>query len=55
MIWKYQHKCWNITTVPLFFDLGDEFIYMNKEILKIGYGFLVKRFYKSEFIEKYNS
>jgi hypothetical protein len=53
MQWKYQQKRWNTTKVPLFFDLGDEFVYMNIETIKIWNGFLVKRFSKSKFIEKY--
>lgn len=54
MQWKYQHKRWNTANAPLFFDLGDEYLYMSIESIKIWNGFMVKRFLRSTFIEKYN-
>ena len=51
--WKYQHKRWNNNSVPLFFDLGDEFIYLSIEPIKIWNGFVVKQFTKLRFIQKY--
>lgn len=54
LLWKYQHKRWNYPEMPIFFDLGDEFIYMNIESMKYWNGFLVKRFLRSDFIRKYH-
>lgn len=53
MQWKYQHKRWNHTGSPLFFDAGDDYIYMNIETIKIWNGFIVKRFDKREFISRF--
>lgn len=53
MEWKYQHKRWTLTNSPMFFDLGDEYMYMKIEAIKIWSGFIVKRFTKNEFIQKY--
>lgn len=52
--WKYQHKRWNYTSAHLFFDLGDSYVYMVLESIKIWNGFIVKRFKKEKFISKYS-
>jgi competence CoiA-like predicted nuclease len=53
MEWKYQHKRWNHTKCPLFFDTGDEFVYMVIESVKIWNGFVVKRFQKKIFVDRF--
>jgi hypothetical protein len=53
MQWKYQHKRWNFTNCPIFFDTGDGFLYMSIESIKIWNGFVVKRFNKESFIERF--
>jgi competence CoiA-like predicted nuclease len=53
MQWKYQHKRWNRTNCPLFFDIGDEYLYMSVESIEIWNGFIVKRFPKFEFVSRF--
>lgn len=53
MQWKYQHKRWNYTRSPLFFDIGDDYLYMNIETIQIWNGFVVKRFSKKDFISRF--
>lgn len=55
MQWKYQHKRWNHTRCPLFFDIGDDYLYMNIEKIEIWNGFVVKRFPKMEFVLRFIS
>lgn len=53
MIWKYKHKRWKSSELPLFFDIGDDNLYRNIEDIKYGNGFLVKKYSKQRFINKY--
>lgn len=53
MEWKYQHKRWNEVRMPLFFDIGDSFVYRCIESIKIWNGFIVKRYSKEIFLNHY--
>lgn len=53
MIWKYKNKRWNHAELPLFFDIGDEFVYRSIENIKYGNGFLVKKYRKKRFVKRY--
>jgi competence CoiA-like predicted nuclease len=55
LAWKRQHKHWNYASRPIFFDCGIEFIYMVTDNWKQGNGFIVKRFMRTDFINKYTS
>ncbi len=55
MGWKHKHKRWNHANLPLFFDLGDEFVYRSIENIKYGNGFIVKKYSKKYFIKYYKS
>lgn len=55
MIWKYKHKRWNQAKMPLFFDIGDDFVYRSIENIKYGNGFLVNKYSKKYFIKYYKS
>jgi hypothetical protein len=51
--WKHQHKHWNFVKKPLFIDIGNQEIYLVKENLEYGSGFIVKRYSKTEFFRHY--
>ena len=53
MTWKYQHKRWNAVQMPLFFDLGDDYLYRSIEPIKVWNGFIVKRYAKQDFLSHY--
>lgn len=54
MIWKHKHKRWNNAELPLFFDIGDNYIYHSIENIQYGNGFIVRKYSKERFISKYN-
>jgi hypothetical protein len=51
--WKHQHKHWNFAKNPIFLDTGNKNIYMVIENWEYGSGFIVKRFFKSDFLNHY--
>ena len=53
MYWIRRQKRWERSTLPLFFDIGDEYLYMNMHTLKLVSCNIVKRFLKSHFIDHY--
>ncbi|WPZ00076.1 competence protein CoiA [Christiangramia sp. OXR-203] len=53
MVWKYQHKRWDEAKTPIFFDMGGDSIYYLIESFKIGNGFIIKRFDKTDFLDHY--
>lgn len=55
MVWKYQHKRWDKTSMPMFFDLDDNYLYLCIESVKVSNAFIVKRFLKEEFMLHYKS
>lgn len=55
MVWKYKHQRWNQAELPLFFDIGDEYIYRSIENIKYGNGFIVKKYSKKYFVNHYNN
>ncbi len=55
MIWKYQHKRWDMASMPIFFDLNDAYIYFCIESIKVSNSFIVKRFLKEDFIAHYRT
>jgi len=55
MVWKHQHRRWNYAELPLFFDIGDEFVYQCIENIKIWNGFIVKKYSKKNFVNYYKN
>ncbi len=55
MKWKFRHRRWLETSAPLFFDIGDEYIYRKLHTVHIANVFVVKRVPKIKFIDYYNS
>lgn len=53
MIWKNQHKRWYAAKQPIFFDLGDDYLYRNIENIKSSNGIIVKKYYKEKFVRYY--
>ena len=53
MVWKFKQKKWNHAKLPLFFDIGDEFMYRCLENIKYGNGLIVKKYPKKSFISYY--
>lgn len=53
MSWKFRHKRWEKTRSPMFFDVGDEYVYQNIESIKIANCNVVKRYLKTKFIDHY--
>jgi hypothetical protein len=53
--WRYERKSWLETKSFVFFDFGDEFLYMlkHRKQLKNKFSYL-KKIMKQEFIEKYS-
>lgn len=54
MVWKYQHKRWNITSKPVFFDLNDGSLYMVVESIKVWNGFIVRQISRELFVSHYS-
>lgn len=55
LVWKYKQKRWSYSKKPLFFDVGDDFVYRSFENLKFGNGFIVKKYSKELFLTKYKN
>lgn len=53
MYWIRKQKRWERSAMPLFFDIGDDYLYMNIHTLKFVSYNVVKRFLKSQFIDRY--
>lgn len=53
MIWKNKHKRWYSAKKPIFFDLGDDYLYRNMENIKSSNGIVVKRYNKEKFVRHY--
>lgn len=53
MVWKNKHKRWNHANAPLFFDIGDDYVYRNIENLRYGNGLIVKKYSKASFVSHY--
>lgn len=53
MEWKHEHKRWKEVSLPIFFDIGDGFIYRSVYPITYWKGFIVKRYEKEFFIAHY--
>ncbi|MCD8445638.1 hypothetical protein G1L01_11430 [Tenacibaculum finnmarkense] len=53
MIWKNKHKRWYEAEQPIFFDLGDDYLYRNIENIKSSNGIIVKKYSKEKFVRHY--
>jgi len=54
MNWKFRHKRWEVAKSPLFFDVGDDYVYQKIEIIGKANCCLVKRYLKVTLISHYN-
>jgi len=53
MNWKFRHKRWETSKSPMFFDIGDDYVYQNIEFIALVNCYLIKRYPKVIFIEHY--
>ncbi len=53
MVWKHKHTRWQHANSPLFFDIGDDYVYRNIENLRYGNGLIVKKYSKTSFVSHY--
>ena len=53
MIWKNKHKRWFNAEKPMFFDIGDDYLYRSIENIQSSNGIIVKKYSKEIFINYY--